>query len=277
MTPAELTDSDIATLAQEMRTRGEPYAIATVVRTLGATAAKPGAKALLDAEGAILQGWIGGGCVRGALIKAVKRALEVGVPQLVSLHPQDLLDEKGLVAGEDVEGVRFARNGCPSKGSMDIFVELILPLPELVIFGEAPVAQSLARLAEQFQWAVTKGDVEAESAPLSSGGTRMIVVASQGQNDLACLTRALETSAEFVAFVGSRRKFAALSQSLIERGMAAADLARVQAPAGLSIGAVTPDEIALSILAQLTQVRRRHHRHDENPTSEWEMQKEAQA
>lgn len=263
MTPAELTDTDMASLAKEMRARGEPFAIATVVRTLGATAAKPGAKALLDGEGAILQGWVGGGCVRGALAKAVKRALKDAAPQLVSLHPQDLLDEKGLTAGEDVDGVRFARNGCPSKGSMDIFVELILPLPELVIYGDAPVAQSLARLAEQFQWAVTVGDPDTMASDPSQGETRMIVVASQGKNDLACLKQALEIRAEFVAFVGSHRKFAALSQTLITRGVAPADLARVQAPAGLAIGAVTPDEIALSILAQLTQARRRHHRSDD--------------
>ena len=277
MTPAEMTDTDMATLAQEMRARGEPFAIATVVRTLGATAAKPGAKALLDGEGTILQGWIGGGCVRGALVKAVKRALQDGTPQLVSLHPQDLLDEKGLTAGDSVDGVRFARNGCPSKGSMDIFVELILPLPELVIYGDAPVAQSLARLAEQFQWAVTIGDPEASPLALSQGETRMIVVASQGKGDLACLKQALETSADFVAFVGSHRKFAALSETLIGRGVARADLDRIQAPAGLAIGAVTPDEIALSILAQLTQVRRRTHRSEEQITLDQQSQQEASA
>jgi len=277
MTPAEMTDTDMATLAQEMRARGEPFAIATVVRTLGATAAKPGAKALLDGEGTILQGWIGGGCVRGALVKAVKRALQDGTPQLVSLHPQDLLDEKGLTAGDSVDGVRFARNGCPSKGSMDIFVELILPLPELVIYGDAPVAQSLARLAEQFQWAVTIGDPEASPLALSQGETRMIVVASQGKGDLACLKQALETSAAFVAFVGSHRKFAALSETLIGRGVARADLDRIQAPAGLAIGAVTPDEIALSILAQLTQVRRRTHRSEEQITPDQQSQQEASA
>ncbi len=277
MTPAEMTDTDMATLAQEMRARGEPFAIATVIRTLGATAAKPGAKALLDGEGTILQGWIGGGCVRGALVKAVKRALQDGTPQLVSLHPQDLLDEKGLTAGDSVDGVRFARNGCPSKGSMDIFVELILPLPELVIYGDAPVAQSLARLAEQFQWAVTICDPEASPLALSQGETRMIVVASQGKGDLACLKQALETSADFVAFVGSHRKFAALSETLIGRGVARADLDRIQAPAGLAIGAVTPDEIALSILAQLTQVRRRTHRSEEKITPDQQSQQEASA
>ena len=260
MTPAELTDSEIAELAQDMRARGEPFAIATVIRTLGATAAKPGAKALLDARGTILQGWIGGGCVRGALKKAVARAMTAGTPELISLHPQDLLDEKGIAPGDDVEGVRFARNGCPSKGSMDIFVELILPLPELLIFGNAPVAQSISSLAAQFQWQIKTGDPDALAPALSGGGQRMILVATQGKNDLASLKAALQSDACFVAFVGSRKKFAALSETLINDGISQDAVARVQAPAGLAIGAVTPDEIALSILAQLTQIRRRNQR-----------------
>ncbi|MFK7753166.1 MAG: XdhC family protein [Sedimentitalea sp.] len=262
MSPAELTDGDIAEMAQDMRARGEPFAIATVIRTLGATAAKPGAKALLGADGAILQGWVGGGCVRSALAKATQRAMCENTPQLISLHPQDLLDEKGIAPGADVDGVQFARNGCPSKGSLDIFVELILPLPQLLIYGTAPVAQSLARLAAQFQWSVAQSDPDAVLDPLAKGETRMIIVATQGKDDLPSLQAALGAQAHFIAFVGSRRKFAALSEKLIQNGVAPDALARVHAPAGLAIGAVTPDEIALSILAQLTEHRRRHHRAD---------------
>lgn len=260
MTLAELTDQDIATLAQELRDKGAPFAIATVVRTLGLTAAKPGAKALLSADGTLQQGWIGGGCVRTALAKAAKRAMAEGTPQLISLHPQDVLAEKGVEAGDDLEGVRFARNGCPSKGSMDIFVEPILPLPELQIFGVSPVAQSLAKLGEQFKWSVRICETKSEIAPLPEGARRMIVVATQGKDDAASLTSALTTEAEFVAFVGSRRKFKALSEKLIHGGIAPQKLAAVQAPAGLAIEAVTPEEIALSIMAQLTQARRRDHR-----------------
>jgi len=264
MTPTELTEPKIAGLAQEMHARGEAFAIATVLRTLGSTAAKPGAKALLDAEGVILQGWIGGRCVRDALAKATKRAMAEGQPQYVSLQPQDLLDEKGVAPGDDVDGVSFSRNGCPSKGSLDIFVELVVPLPELLIFGDAPVARSLSALAGQFQWAVQNGAPEAGAKPLLAGEDRMIVVATQGKDDLASLKAALEAQARFVAFVGSRRKFAALSEALIADGVSEEALAQVQAPAGLAIGAVTPDEIALSILAQLTQERRRQQRDERN-------------
>ena len=260
MTPAELTDLDLADVARDMRARGEPFAIATVIRTLGATAAKPGAKALLDADGTILQGWIGGGCVRSALARATRRAMAEGTPQFISLHPQDLLDEMGKVPGQDSEGVRFDRNGCPSNGSMDIFVELILPLPELLVFGDSPVARALSQLALSFQWSVRQGTPETRPAPLSDGEARMIVVATQGRNDLAALRIALGAQSGYVAFVGSRRKFATLAEKLIAEGVPEADLARVRAPAGLSIGAVTPNEIALSILAQMTELRRRKQR-----------------
>lgn len=258
MTPAELTDADIAELAQEMRASGEPFAIATVVRTAGSTAAKPGAKALLDASGTILQGWIGGGCVRSALAKATDRAMKDGQPQLISLHPQDVLDEKGVAAGDDVEGMRFARNGCPSKGSIDIFVEMILPLPELMIFGSSPVAQSLVALAKEFQWTLAEGTSDMQPRALATGEKRMIIIATQGKDDLASLRTALAMQADFIAFVGSRRKFAALAQKLAGEGISQDLLSRVNAPAGLPIDAVTPQEIALSILAQLTQERRRH-------------------
>ena len=260
MTPAELTDADIAEMAKDMRARGEPFAIATVIRTMGATAAKPGAKALLGADGAILHGWIGGGCVRGAIAKATKRAMTERAPQLISLHPRDLLDEKGITPGDDVDGVRFAVNGCPSKGSVDIFIELILPMPELLIYGVSPVAKSLSKLATQFQWSVVEGTSENAPAPLTDGETRMIVVATQGKDDLASLKSALNADAQFIAFVGSQRKFDTLSDRLIKEGIAETAVAKIHAPAGLSINAVTPDEIALSILAQLTQIRRQNQR-----------------
>ncbi|MGH1455126.1 MAG: XdhC family protein [Paracoccaceae bacterium] len=254
MIPAELLDDTMADMAAALRHRGEPFAIATVIRTVGATAAKPGAKALLLGDGSIAQGWIGGGCVRGALKRAAARAMETGAPQVISLHPDELLAQKGVSAGQDVEGVQFARNGCPSKGSMDIFVEPVLPQPELVILGESPVAGALADLTARFHWSVTPTPAGTPLTPPNA--RRMIVVASQGMGDIACLTAALLGNAEFIGFVGSRAKFAALRGKLIEQGFDATRLDEIHAPVGLAIDAVTPDEIALSILAQLTAIRR---------------------
>jgi xanthine dehydrogenase accessory factor len=254
-----------------LRATGEPFAIATIVRTVDATSAKPGAKAIVLADGTIAEGWIGGGCARSAVGKAGMAAISAGKPQFISLRPEELLAAEGVTAGEEREGVRFARNGCPSKGSMDIFVEPVLPRPRLVVFGAGPVAMALADLAGRFDlhrvlaapglgpgMAEGVADQVQDGFALEAGGAgqRFVVVATQGRGDEAGLRAALASGAGYVAFVGSRRKFAALAARLQADGVDEAALARVKAPAGLDIHAITPEEIALSILAEITMRRR---------------------
>ncbi|MBF9021236.1 XdhC family protein [Rhodobacterales bacterium HKCCA1288] len=252
MSPAEILDADLADAAQDLRARQVPFAFATIVRTAGATAAKPGAKALLSADGTIVHGWLGGGCTRGAVKRAAVEALQSGVPQLISVAPEDLLAEKGIAPGDTVDGTHFARNGCPSRGTVDIFIEPCLPMPELVIIGTSPVAQALSTLAPQFHWSVSAAIAP---APVDAR-QKFIVIATQGQGDLGALKAALSVDAAYVAFVGSGRKFAALAEKLHSAGIGPEKTKTVNAPAGLDLGAVTPEEIALSILAQLLRVRR---------------------
>jgi xanthine dehydrogenase accessory factor len=250
-----------------LRAEGRPFAVATIVRTVDATSAKPGAKALLLADGTLVEGWIGGGCARSAVAKAAIAAVAQGKPQFVSLRPEDLLAAEGVAPGEERNGIRFARNGCPSKGSMDIFVEPELPQPRLVIFGAGPVALALADLAARFDLHRTicapglsgvDVDVAQDSLVIDTEGAaqRFVVVATQGKGDEAALRAALACGAGYLAFVGSRRKFATLSERLVQGGIDPAALATVRAPAGLNIHAITPDEIALSILAEIVAHRR---------------------
>lgn len=257
-------DAEIARL----RAEGRPFAVATVVRTVDATSAKPGAKALILDDGTFVAGWVGSGCARGAVSKAAARAIAEGAPQFVSLRPEELLEAEGVRPGEERQGIRFARNGCPSKGSMDIFVEPELPQPRLVIFGSGPVALALADLSARFDLhrtlcapgladppqveAVQDGFAFDTSAP----ARRFAVVATQGRGDEAALRAALASGADYVAFVGSRRKFAALAERLVADGIDRAALDAVSAPAGLDLNAITPDEIALSILAEIIARRR---------------------
>lgn len=246
-------DTELANVAHSLRSRQEPFVFATIVRTAGTTAAKPGAKAILDSEGTILHGFLGGGCTRGAVKRAALAAIQTGAPRLISVAPEEKLTERGVAAGAEVEGITFARNGCPSRGTIDIFVEPILPMPELVVLGGAPVAQALAALAPQFHWSV-EGTL---SEPVTPPRMRAIVVATQGQGDFDALSAAIKCGANHVAFVGSHKKFAILAAKLMASGLPASAVERVTAPAGLDIGAVTPEEIALSILAELIQVRRK--------------------
>lgn len=251
MTPAEILSTDLAKAAQELRALDQPFAFATIVRTAGATAAKPGAKALLSADGTIIQGWLGGGCTRGAVKRAALQALQDGTPQLVSVAPEDLLAEKGVAAGDEIDGTRFARNGCPSRGTVDIFIEPCLPTPQLVVLGASPVAKALSDLAPEFHWSVSTA--LAEDKPHQQ---RFVVIATQGQGDLDALKSTFAARPTYAAFVGSRKKYAALAEKLCDAGISEAEVKKVHAPAGLDLGAVTPEEIALSILAQLVQERR---------------------
>lgn len=254
-------------LTRSLRTAGEPFAVATVVRTLNATSAKPGAKAVVLADGTIADGWVGGGCARAAVARAAIAAIAAGQPQFVSLRPEELLSRDGIQPGQERDGVQFARNGCPSKGSMDIFVEPVLPMPRLVIFGAGPVAVALSDLAKRFALhrtlaapGLTQGpaDVVQDGFVLeaSTHARRFVVVATQGKGDEAALRAALACSSDYIAFVGSRRKFETLADRLITDGLDPACLAAIKAPAGLDIHAITPEEIALSILAEITHIRR---------------------
>jgi xanthine dehydrogenase accessory factor len=265
---------EVMELVAQMKSAEEPFALATVVRTVSVTAAKAGAKAIIRPDGTIVAGWIGGGCARGAVLKAAREALADGEPRMVSVQPEDMLAELGVKPGENREGIRFASNMCPSKGTMDIFVEPVLPHPSLVIFGASPVAMSLATQARQLGYHVTlaapAADVAAEpdahvivdrfEPRYLNDARRFVVVSTQGKGDEAALKQAMAIKAEYHAFVGSRRKMIALREKLVAGGVAREAIDRVKAPAGLDLGAITPEEIAMSILAEITVERRRGQR-----------------
>jgi xanthine dehydrogenase accessory factor len=199
---------------------------------------------------------------------------------MVSVQPENLLAELGVKPGETREGVRFASNMCPSKGTMDIFVEPVLPHPSLVILGASPVALSLAAQARTLGYHVTlaapaadlvappEADMLIDSFALGDlhQAKRFVVVSTQGKGDEAALRAAIATEAAYHAFVGSRRKMAALRAKLIAEGADAAAIDRIKAPAGLDLGAITPEEIAMSILAEITVERRRGQRNPESRT-----------
>src|SRR5882762_9072038 len=126
---------DTMDLVSRLKAADEAFVLATVVRTVSVTAAKAGAKAVIRSDGRIAAGWIGGGCARGAVLKAAREALADGLARLVSVQPVDVLAEQGLHPGEARDGIQFVRNMCPSHGTMDVFVEPVLPRPGLLVCG----------------------------------------------------------------------------------------------------------------------------------------------
>ncbi|WP_181700976.1 XdhC family protein [Chthonobacter albigriseus] len=267
-------EPDLLDRIADLKARGEAFCLATVVRTVSVTAAKAGAKAIIRPDGTISEGWVGGGCARAAVLKAAREALADGAPRLVSVIPKDILAELGIRPGEERDGVRFARNMCPSRGTMDVFVEPVLPRPAVVVLGASPVAVALADIAPRFGYRVVVAAPEDDqllfpeaderivgyAIPAEASGQRFLVVATQGRGDEAALKAALLADADHVAFVGSRRKVAALRESLVEDGLSPERFDRLKGPAGLDLGAITPEEIALSILAEIVAVRRRGQR-----------------
>lgn len=261
---------DILDTISTRKLAGTPFALATVVRTVAATAAKAGAKAVILSDGTIPEGWIGGGCARAAVLKAARDAIADGKSRLVSVQPPEVLDNQGHKAGEEEGGVRFAKNMCPSQGTMDIFVEPILPRPQLVICGSSPVAVAVADLAKRSGFAVTvcasaaeqsaftEADrrIEGFALPVAETASRYILVSTQGRGDEAALAAALAVDAEYVAFVGSRKKAEALKAALTGKGVTPERLSKLKAPAGLDLNAITPEEIAISILAEIVAARR---------------------
>jgi xanthine dehydrogenase accessory factor len=270
---------EVMDLVAQLTAAEQAFVLATVVRTVSVTAAKAGAKAIIRPDGTIVAGWIGGGCVRGAVLKAARDALTDGEPRMVSVQPENLLVELGVKPGENRDGVRFSTNMCPSKGTMDVFVEPVLPHPSLIILGGSPVALSLAVQARQLGYHVTvaapaadlpetpDADILIDGFALGklNQAKRFIVVSTQGKGDEAALRTAASAEAAYHAFVGSRRKMTALRAKLIAEGIDAAIIDRIKAPAGLDLGAITPEEIAMSILAEITVERRRGQRMPSNP------------
>jgi xanthine dehydrogenase accessory factor len=254
--------------------KGQAFALATVVRTVSVTAAKAGAKALIGPDGSIEEGWIGGGCARAAVVKAARQCMLDGQSRLVSIAPKDVLAELGAAAGEERGGVFFAKNSCPSQGTMDVFVEPVLPSPRLLILGASPVAVALARLAPSMGFAIIVAAAPEEhqrfdsgvsrvlglSPPKETGDDAYVVVSTQGAGDRAALKSAAAMDARYRAFVGSRRKAETLRGELAREGISEEALAAIKVPAGLDISAISADEIALSILAEMVAVRRRPER-----------------
>ncbi len=260
-TPIDGT-GDIIDCMARMKGDNQPFALATVVRTEAATSAKAGNKAVIRADGSML-GWLGGSCIIGAAKRTAVRALADGRARLIRVRPTE----------NDLEepGVELHKNHCASGGAIDIFVEPILPRASLIVAGASPVARALCDLGRRAGLAVTvaalpedqagfpEADFRIEGFDLSVASpaqTHFVVVATQGKRDRQALAAALASEAPYIAFVGSRRKADALKAAMAGEGVAAERLDAVHAPAGLDIGAAGPEEIAVSILAEIIRVRR---------------------
>ena len=234
-------------LAYQLTQAEEPFVLATVVWCERPTSAKPGAQALIQSDGR-LTGWIGGSCAQPVVVREAVRLLrEGGEAFLLRLGSPEI--------GIDRRNVRIFPMTCTSGGALDIYMEPHLPLPRLLLVGDSPVNVALSRLAPVLNFSVARLDQDALAQTAINERT-YILVATHGEYDEDALEHALRSPAAYVGMVASRRRADACRDYLRTSGLAEEQIARLKAPAGLDIGAITPEEIASSILSELVQVRR---------------------
>jgi xanthine dehydrogenase accessory factor len=242
---------DLPPLAADLRRQGEAFALATVVRCERPTSAKPGAKALIRTDGHV-SGWVGGACAEPVVAREALAALRDGQPRLVVLVGEGGRDPART------EGIVHYPMTCHSGGTLEIYVEPFLPKALLVLVGHGPVIETLATLAESTGYGVVTlpGDaIGAALGGLALGSDSSVVVATHGELDEDALAQVLATPAGYVSLVASRKRAASILETLHRRGVPREQLGRLKAPAGLDIGAVTPEEIAVSILAEIIHAR----------------------
>lgn len=231
----------VAHRQSELEEQRQAFVRATVVRTQHPTSARAGDVAIIDALGA-MTGFVGGNCVEASVREFSLHALENGEPLLLQVRPGD-------VGRSELEGAVEVHNPCLSGGSIDVFLEPVVPAAHVVVVGESPVAQALAKLGADVGFELELVDGEAWQP---SEADAALIVASHGRGEEPALERALTAGVPYIGLVASAKRGAAVVASL---NVPDELRQRVHTPAGLRLGGTAPAEIALGVLAQLVQVR----------------------
>ena len=250
--------ADVFGLAARLREEGVPFVLATVVRAERPTSARPGAKAVVTGDGEV-RGFVGGACVRPAVRRESLRALADGAPRLLRISPEALPGD-----AEAQEGVLEETMACVSGGALDIHLEPFLPSRRLLLAGSSPVVEALAALGETLGLEVRRAGDEG-ALPEAAEGV-LLVVAGHGEGEWEALKAGLGGGrARYAGLVASPRRAAEVRERLRGMGLSAEEVSRLRSPAGLDLGAETPGEIAVSILAEIVEAERKGERAEETP------------
>jgi xanthine dehydrogenase accessory factor len=239
-----LTGSELAVASEQLIARGVPFVEATVVRAQRPASVRAGDAAVVHPDGTI-EGFVGGDCAESSVRLHALRVLETGEPLLLRIVP-------GEVEGEQAsdEGAVMVKNPCLSGGGLEVFLKPRLPAATLRVIGQTPIALALADLGARLGFAVEL-DAPGESEP--HGDDAAVVVASHGRDEEPVLAAALRSGVPYVGLVASEVRGDAVRRSL---DLSEELRAQLHTPAGLEIGAQTPEEIALAILAEIVALRR---------------------
>ncbi len=246
-----------------LRRSGQKAALATIVEVEGSIPSFRSAKLLVREDGSMV-GTIGGGCTEAEVWNAAREVIETEKPRMLSFNlSQDAAYDSGLICG----------------GQLDVYVEPVMPIPSAYIFGAGHISKSLSKVAtlagfrtiivdnrdtyanrERFPEAaeVHAGEYEEVFSKLAINESSYLIIVTRGHaDDMRVLRWAISTPARYVGMIGSKRKLVEVAKQLQKEGIAIKKLQGVHSPMGLDIGAVTPEEIAVAVVAELVHWRRR--------------------
>jgi xanthine dehydrogenase accessory factor len=254
---------DFFSEAEALRTDQKPFAVALVVRCDRPVSGKPGDKAIIQPDGRTW-GWVGGGCVQALVHREALKALKDGTPRLMCITPSRQLESE--------PGAVYYNMTCQGGGALEIYIEPVLPTPLILIVGRSLVAQTLSKLGKTVGYriaAIASGiepdkfpdadfiykELRLEDVPITD--ETYVVVSTQGEHDEEALEQALSLNVPYISFVASQAKAAKVLAFVAGKGIPTETISRIKAPAGLDLGHLSPEEIAVSILAEIIQFRKR--------------------
>jgi xanthine dehydrogenase accessory factor len=256
-------DANVLARAAELAAAREPFALASVVWRRAPSSGQVGATAIIRPDGTVF-GWLGGACAHATVVREAQASIGDGQPRLLFLGRSDDLDQRAA------DGAVIVPMACESDGALEVFIEPVVPVPQVVIIGRSDAVFTLARLARSLEWDVSVVDdggraldhpypelvrTRLDLAGLGIGPGSAIVVATQGHYDDLALEAALASEAGYIGLVASEKRAAGTRELLRGRGIPEEQLTRVHAPAGLDLGHVENAEIAVAVLAELVARR----------------------
>ncbi len=245
--------------ASELKKKGRPFAIVTVINTVAPASAKPMSKAIIHHNGDI-EGWIGGGCSIHTVITESLNCIQSGKAIVLRLSPENISKDKVTYKKE-------VFLNCESGGTLEFHIEPVLPMTKLIIYGSTPTVYALAKIGSLLNYECYICSPNAESKTELSHNVQILkdykvfsdqcvtVIATQGENDLQALKSAIDSKPNFISMIISKKKASSLLLQLEKQGCSKDDISKVKFPAGMDIKAKTPEEIAVSILAELINDR----------------------
>ncbi|NDP58808.1 MAG: YHS domain-containing protein [Oxalobacteraceae bacterium] len=241
------TEFAMLALAPQLIAAQRPFALATVIRVSAPSSTVVGAQAIIEADGT-LHGWVGGGCAKAVVVQAAQQAIGVGLPRRIRISNDGALSEA------DVEQHAMP---CASNGTLELFIQPVVPAPLLVVLGATPAAAEARVLGQRMGLRVSAlADSQSDLAMLELLQPAFVLIVTQGEGDEAALDAALRSSCPAVLLIASPRKAAQLRERMQLQGIAEDRLAVLQAPAGPYLHARTPAEVALGAIAAVVALRR---------------------